>query len=93
MCSKPANDDDFAQTWHHSVRLKGLQPGEWYWYCPEAAKHCTRFRASLAAGTRDSFSFVMYGDMGVTNAGHHVKTPGYVSQKRRSIVAVDVEGV
>jgi uncharacterized membrane protein YagU involved in acid resistance len=78
MCAKPANDADFSHTWHHSVRLHGLQPGEWYWYCPEAATHCTRLRASLAAGTQSSFSFVMYGDMG-TRAGLHPRTPGCVS--------------
>jgi hypothetical protein len=75
MCASPAIDANYGLTWHHSVQLHGLVSGEWYWYCPEASKYCSRFRAALRAGEIASFFMVFFGDMGV-GGFKHVKTPG-----------------
>jgi hypothetical protein len=77
MCAKPALDADWARTWHHSVQLHGLKPGSTYTYCPEASRWCSRFRANLAGGAQDDFTFVFFGDMGVGGFKKDgVRTPG-----------------
>lgn len=77
MCGKPARNEDYDRTWHHTAVLRGLQPGTAYTYCvgDHGDNACSTFTTAPAAGTRESFSFVMYGDMGVPKQ-QHGKSPG-----------------
>lgn len=75
MCAEPATKYKYKRTWHHAVKIEQLEPGAWYWYCPESSKSCSRFRAAVPAGKRSHLRFAFFGDMGV-GGFKHVKTPG-----------------
>jgi len=80
MCGNPARKNDYEQTWHHTAVLRGLAAGTTYTYCvgDHSDSACSTFTTAPEMGTRESYSFVMYGDMGVPK-GQHGKSPGCAS--------------
>ena len=75
MCREPARSDSYKKTWQHSVVLNGLEAGERYQYTIGDDPTTYTFSAAPPVGGTSRTSFIMYGDMGVSDekAG---KAPG-----------------
>jgi hypothetical protein len=75
MCAEPARSNEYEETWQHSVVLTGLEPSTIYDYSVSHDPTQNFFRSAPRVGSTDKFSFLMYGDMGVSS--HKVaKAPG-----------------
>eukprot|EP00892_Ulva_mutabilis_P006097 jgi/Ulvmu1/385/UM001_0392.1 len=89
MCGKPARNADYDRTWHHTAVLRGLRPGATYAYCvgTSGGSACNTFTSAPAVGARESFSFVMYGDMGVSKRqqGNSPGSAAVVAAVRREV--------
>lgn len=80
MCGNPARENDYERTWHHTAVLQGLDPSTAYTYCvgDHSGSVCSTFTTAPPVGARESFTFLMYGDMGVPKS-QHGKSPGCAS--------------
>ncbi|XP_068710159.1 uncharacterized protein [Montipora foliosa] len=70
MCGPPASTDGFSDPGYiHDVLLTGLSPSSQYFYSYGSSKMMSSvrtFRTQPPTGSDESFSFVVYGDMGLS---------------------------
>lgn len=78
MCGEPARSNSYEKTWQHSVVLTALEPGMQYSYSVGDDPTTYSFTAAPPVGSGAEMSFIMYGDMGVSQY-HSAKAPGYAS--------------
>ena len=67
MCREPARSDSYEKVWQHSVVLNGLEPGKRYRYTVADDPATFTFTAAPPVDSTSKTSFIMYGDMGVSD--------------------------
>jgi acid phosphatase type 7 len=86
MCESPAtNEEGFVVPgWLHEVVMTNLKPNKFYWYQVQDASGLTSdvftFQAPPAKGpSQEPFSYIVYGDMGVTGGMSATETASLAS--------------